>query len=126
MPRRFFVGCRTRRALRGLQSPVPLTNMIPSARAAAIPAGGLPGVARPPSLPRPAHPDAAKEMDSKGMFPLHYAAACQASEAVVLALLNAHPDAAKEKGYPMEEGWSKHYDPRSAHEVKKHIFNDNS
>ena len=32
-------------------------------------------------------------------------------------------DAAKVKGFPMEAGWTGHYDPRGIHEVRKHAFN---
>ena len=42
-------------------------------------------------------PDATKEKDSDGNFPLHWAAAKKASVEVVKLLLDAHPGAAKEK-----------------------------
>ena len=45
-----------------------------------------------------AHPEAAKEKDDRGRFPLHYAFIGRAPEAAVtVAVLHAHPAAAKVK-----------------------------
>ena len=45
-----------------------------------------------------AFPAGAAAVDAEGNTPLHFAAACRASPAVVRALIAAHPEAAKLRG----------------------------